>query len=685
MGESKDNIELFNLRANEELFSPCVVVHGKLNSKSANNIQVQHPQLPPLTFPVNDGFFKATIILTPGANRLSFITDTNISKTVDCFYSPLDQNLPIHLCLVVAKDSPLQFDSPASQIQKEGGNGLDLAVKKMRIGARLMQAFTNEQMLRNGFGHRTIKFVEEYTWDTQFEQRIAMRNTIKVHIVRSDKTTNEIRDIDVAQQNPNAKRSGDLFGMAMDALRKYGGPFTQGEKPVMAACVFLDAHWDGKLIRGHAALGGGDDQFRLAIFGSHGMYSWPTSMEQVIPYFLDSTKVSTKEVANDANQCGTHWECLNVTLGAFMHEIGHSLGSPHQVNGVMLRDYITLNRSFLTKEAYSVRTNSYGAKSPIYPKEECTWHRLDLLRYLYHPTCTVPQDYYDPSFMRPGRIGNFDYPKPAVYNQGNGVFTFKSKTGIYAIEIVCGDLAKAYLEYLPLSLGGVGPQKEITISMEDLRSRIPPNDIPEHGNSFHIRILAVNTDDQYIENFPQMMKSETVNMSKFGFGDNVVAIKSPTLGRPERSEPTGIVPIDFRTVTSVRVYYSHAVNGLKFTCTDPIKTPAVPPRTYEKGDQKSFSNGSSRKTKTVIFGKEAGSYADITLQPNEIITGFNLKCGWWIDSIQFVMNTGRTTPSYGKGGGGLAELSPPSGQYIMGLYGSVGAWIDALGILYGSA
>lgn len=252
---SKD-IDLFNLRENEQIVSPCLIVHGKCNKQNgAKTVQVQHPQLPPITYPIHNQFFKATVILTPGENKLTFVTDTNTARTIVCYYTPLTQNPPVHLCLILAKDSPLQFDSPREQKDREGGNGLELAIKKLRLGARLMQAYTNEQMLRNSMGNRTFPFVEEFTWDTLFE-RPAMRNTIKIHVVRSEKTVKEIQDPDIAQQNSKGKNTGALFGIAMDALKSYGGPFTNNEKPVQAACMFLDTHWDGKLIRGHAALGG---------------------------------------------------------------------------------------------------------------------------------------------------------------------------------------------------------------------------------------------------------------------------------------------------------------------------------------------------------------------------------------------------------------------------------------------
>lgn len=686
-----NDIELFNLSDNVQMVSPCLVIHGRCRKGNGSRVmQVLHPQLPPVTYPINEQFFKATIILTPGENRLTFVTDTNISKTVTCFYTPMLQDPPIHMCLLLAKDSPLQYDSPKVQRDKEGGNGFDLAVRKLRMGARLMQAYTNEQMLRNGFGNRTFRFVEEFGWDTTFQQKVAVRNTIKIHIIRSEKSTKEIRDYNIAQQNSNASDAGGLFGVAMDALKRYGGPFTQQSKPVQAAVMFMDTHWDGKLITAHAALGGGDDNIKLAIFGSHGLYAWPTCIEQVVPYFTDDTKISTKEVANDCNECSTHWESLTVTLGAFMHEIGHLLGCPHEENGVMLRDYTTLNRSFLTKEAFSIRTNSNGANPPIYPKEECTWHRLDLLRFLYHPSFTLPQDYYDASFMRPGKMGGFTAAKPSLYPMGNNICNISSETGVYCIEIICGDLAKAFIEYLPQSLGGSGPQRDITVSLEDLRSRIPPDQVSEHGNSFTLKILAVNASEVEIHNFPSFLKVTAIPMEKYGFTNKVQGIKSQLLGNANGGEDIGILPFDIREVTALRVYHGGALDGIRvflkaFSGPSP-STPVVPPRNYINQLTKSFkaSSISDTDSKSLLFGHQTNDYTDVVLEPGEYITGFIVRCGGWIDGIQIITSHGRMTDMFGnKNGGGLAELKPPTGQYILGFHGRIGQWVDAIGIIYG--
>ncbi|CCH59410.1 hypothetical protein TBLA_0B05840 [Henningerozyma blattae CBS 6284] len=684
------DIELFNLEDGIQLVSPCIIVHGQVVKKNgASTIQIQHPQLPPLTYPINETHFKATIMLSPGENRFTFITNTNVSRVITCFYSPLTQNLPIHLCLLLAKDSPMVYDAPKTQIQRENGNGLDLAIKKLRVGARLMQAFTNEQMLRNGFGQRTFSFVEEYAWDTTFKQNVAMRNTVKIHILRSDKTTAEIRSHNVAQQNPKASDSGALFSWAIDAVKNTDW-YKNSEHPVQAACMIMDAHWDGKFITGHAALGGGTADVKMAIFGSHGLYSWPTCIEDLIPYYQDETRTSLNEVANDNGECGTHWECLNITLGAFLHEIGHSLGSPHQVNGIMLRDYVTLNRSFMTKEAFSVRTNSYGAAPPIFPKEECTWNRLDLLRYIYKPSCTVPTDYYDPSFMKPHRLSNYGVSAPTVYPLGNNSARIVSKTGIYCLSVIYDDLERGHMEWLPKSLGGEGPIRELIVNLKQLQDLLPADQVAKHGNDFSVRIMAVNSDDQNISNFPELLKVKQISMDKYGLSKGVLGVKSPILGDPNRGEDIGIVPIRIKDVIAVRVYHGGALDGLRFyygkdSGAQGGKAPSIPPRTYMSSVSDKMKNFSiSDKSPSVLFGNQTNNYSDVNLEKGEIITGFNLRKGVWIDAIQILTSHGRITSMFGNATGGSGgELNPPQGQYILGLYGRVGQWVDAMGIVYG--
>ena len=132
------------------------------------------------------------------------------------------------------------------------------------------------------------------TWqDLQTGQ---MRNEAKIHVVRLNETVKEIQDLDIAQQYEPAKRKGRLFKIANAAVKAYFGP-RPGQREYVS-CMFLDTHWDRQVatIRGHAALGGGDDNIKLAIFGSHCLQSYPAHIEEVVPAFSDCTRTDTMYV-----------------------------------------------------------------------------------------------------------------------------------------------------------------------------------------------------------------------------------------------------------------------------------------------------------------------------------------------------------------------------------------------------
>src|SRR5277367_2144239 len=293
------------------------------------------------------------------------------------------------------------------------------------MAAYLWQAFTAEQMWRNKMGRRRFRFEEEWQTGTsnhRDRQLGTMRNEAKIHVVRTEMTVAEIRDMDRAQQNPNAKLSGDLFTIAGDAVREYFKPLP-GQKQYVSVLI-LDAHWDreSKTIRGHAALGGGGGEIQLAIFGSHALQSYPSCIEEVVPAFTDCTRTDLNYVANDCNESGSNWEAANIGIGAHLHETGHLFGCPHQESGVMLRDYVTLSRSFVTREPFSTRTNAKGGL--VLQKDECTWHRLDCLRFRSHPCFRLPGD---------SPLGSDDTVQVWPVDNGNVLVT--AATGVAYIEI----------------------------------------------------------------------------------------------------------------------------------------------------------------------------------------------------------------------------------------------------------
>jgi hypothetical protein len=101
----------------------------------------------------------------------------------------LTQNPPVHLAVVLAKDSEGHFESPPDR-----PSGLEEGIKKLRTAAYLWQAYTAEQMFRNfpgtpgngGSARRSFRIEEEWMNDTlSLQETDVWRMSAKVHVVRS--------------------------------------------------------------------------------------------------------------------------------------------------------------------------------------------------------------------------------------------------------------------------------------------------------------------------------------------------------------------------------------------------------------------------------------------------------------------------------------------------------------------
>lgn len=134
--------------------------------------------------------------LTPGPNNITFmfvpppqISTNRFSTRITLHYLPLLQNPPIHLAVVLARDSKGIFESPPDR-----PHDLEEALKKLRMAAYLWQAYTAEAMFRNfpgsagtiGSARRSFRLEEEWGDDTLSLQESAVRReTAKIRVVRS--------------------------------------------------------------------------------------------------------------------------------------------------------------------------------------------------------------------------------------------------------------------------------------------------------------------------------------------------------------------------------------------------------------------------------------------------------------------------------------------------------------------
>ena len=586
------------------MYQKVLLVHGTIGDASQQaldgtlTISRLDDHFPPITWPVCDSHFKALVYLQPGPNRVRFefsspkLANSSSSNPIHTSYLTVHMMPPTHapplqLAIVLAKDSPGIFDAVPARKEKEG-NGLDTAIRKFRMAAYLWQAFTAEQMWRNKFSRRTFRLEEDWTTGTancRDREMGTMRSEARVHVIRSDRTLAEIRDLERAQQNKDAKDKDGLFGIAAGAVTDYFKPL-EGQKQYVSV-LLLDSQWDceAKTIRGHAALGGARGDLHLAVFGSHCLQSYPTSFEEVAPAFTDCTPTDTSLVANDCNEAGSSWEAANIGIGAHLHEVGHLFGCPHQESGVMKRDYVTLNRSFVPREAYCTRTRSKGGL--VLQDAECTWHRLDCLRFRLHPCFKLPND---------GPL----HPDDSIqaFPVEGGSVMIMAKTGMAFLEIYGegDDICRAWVEY-PRENGG--PQRQIALSDSELRARLPEN---KRQGKVKVRIWSHGGGSTEIDDF----KGLCSKTNSFKLANGKVAYRSQRLGmsKAEGSEDVEVILTSAlkqnRVLSRITFYHGQAFDGMEFVYDD--NSTQLFGKTGGRPGGSVFELGKSPPTHEAVFG-----------------------------------------------------------------------------------
>ncbi|EGE84590.1 zinc metalloproteinase [Blastomyces dermatitidis ER-3] len=655
---------VFSVSDNSWVHQKILLIYGQTGDARQHsvdgNITIHHSQdsFPPITWPVYESHFKALVHLIPGPNKLRLeFTSSKIqnpiahSSWVSINYLPLVNSPPLQLAIVLGSDSDGRFDAVPERISREG-NGLETAIRKFRMAAYMWQSFTGEQMYRNKFGRRCFRFEEEWqvgTLSLRDAKSHQMRNEAKIHIIRCDRTVNDLRNLSVVGQGGTKSDASELFNVVLEAIKRYFGT-GDGQMQYVSA-LMLDTHWDigSQKITCHAAAGSDGDNIKLALFGSYALQSYPTAMEEVVTAFTDCTRTDTNFVANYRNECGSNWEAVNSGIGGHLRSIGRLFGCRNQESGIMCGDCILLNRSFTIREPYSTRTKAQGLRLCL-NEDECNWHRLDTLRFRFHACFRLPRD-------SPPRSDD----SVQVWPVDNGKILITSSAGIAFIEIYVDndEICRSYLEYVDGDSGNNGIPKQIALTEAEIRRQTPGSTNKKRKIKLVIYsgILSTYTIDD-ISKLKSKHSTAKLPTGQVGYRGNKLGQALSLDSIPEQLF-LECAFIQTKLLVSVKVYHNGFIYGLEFC--------------YEDSTSQVFGHKNSNSTRSeFVFDTRRG----------EILMGFYVKMGRQIDGIGLITNLSRKSAVFGNGNGRAGHtLIPPRGYSIAGISGSVASCIEELSLI----
>jgi hypothetical protein len=308
-------IVLTNYQSNDEIRYPVPLIRGTLADSAATEITLINTsssrdtrQMKGLAY---KGRFKVMTELLPGENKLLLRSGKNeIPLTLR--YKPQTTSYFVRAIYLTDNTGETAYETPLDKDPQDYAAKLDTALK-------LMQTFTAERMNDLGFGRTT------------FNLELDANGKVVVHL------------------HKGALPAADYY--AMKDLAWYDKIYRELDKPFPTKfaknfAVAAYSRFDpatGKT-RAHTALGGGG----LGLFGSGNLYTWPTHLADAQPAFMDARRIDKKRTQDDSAFRNTFWGAASTTIGASLHETGHTFGLPHskEPQDIMTRGFDHFNRAF---------------------------------------------------------------------------------------------------------------------------------------------------------------------------------------------------------------------------------------------------------------------------------------------------------------------------------------------------
>jgi hypothetical protein len=413
-------LRVTNLEPGTTLRYPVPILRGECDAPDGTPLRVENlsstrPDRETRTT-VQGRRFRALAGLVPGANVLSLTTPSGGIR-LPLRYRPATTPLVVRFVWLTDSTGGIAYQSERADDPQDFAAKIDTA-------AKLMQSFTAERLNDEGYGRRT------------FALELDDDGRVRVRVVRAERDAAFYR----------GRTSGELYGEFNGLL---GRLLPTDHAKNAALMAFTRFNPLTRQAEAHTALGGGG----LGLFGSGGVFSWPGSIGSAQAAFSDATRVDGSRSFDDSSGRGSYWGLASTTIGAMLHEMGHTFDLPHSNDGydVMTRGFDHFNRAFTVIEPPSAARREPFA----FPDAEVAgFGRISSPRLAYHR-------YFEPD----ARAWRDSPPPAATVDRKSGKVVVEAAHGLRVVGIDAPGESRGTIAYRE------APPRRVELDIADLRKR----------------------------------------------------------------------------------------------------------------------------------------------------------------------------------------------------------------------